>query len=252
METDKFEKHIKTKLNERKIKPSADTWNKISEGLAVQAPSKKPNYSWIGIAASILVLIGTGLFYLNTSSEEKNNDVEVVVTPIEKVLKEVTTEKRNNDLEIAPTSIVLKEQVEENKFKEIPVAHKQEVFEEEKYATSSDAIASGTPLEALNDNAKTIVLPEDLLNSKIAEVIAQVDAMELSSTVTDAEVDSLLRYAQKELMMNKVFLEDNKVDPMALLSDVEDELDQSFRDKIFERLRTGFVKVRTGVATNDN
>lgn len=252
METDKFEKHIKTKLNERKIQPSADTWNKISEGLAVQAPSKKPNYSWIGIAASILVLIGTGLFYLNTSSEEKNNDVEVVVTPIEKVLKEVTTEKRNNDLEIAPTSIVLKEQVEENKFKEIPVAHKQEVFEEEKYATSSDAIASGTPLEALKDSAKTIVLPEDLLNSKIAEVIAQVDAMELSSTVTDAEVDSLLLQAQQDIVKENLFNTDNSVNAMALLTEVEDELDQSFRDQIFESLKAGFLKVRTAVADRNN
>ena len=252
METDKFEKHIKTKLNGREIQPSADAWNKISEGLAVQAPSKKPNYSWIGIAASILVLIGTGLFYLNTSSEEKNNDVEVVVTPIEKVLKEVTTEKRNNDLEIAPTSIVLKEQVEENKFKEIPVAHKEEVFEEEKHATSSDVIASGTPLEALNDNAKTIVLPEDLLNSKIAEVIAQVDAIELTSTVTDAEVDSLLLQAQQDIVKENLFNTDNSVNAMALLTEVEDELDQSFRDQIFESLKAGFLKVRTAVADRNN
>jgi len=39
---------------------------------------------------------------------------------------------------------------------------------------------------------------------------------------------------------------------MALLTEVEGELDQSFRDQIFEKLKSGFLKVRTAVADRNN
>ncbi|PHQ62576.1 MAG: hypothetical protein COC08_00130 [Maribacter sp.] len=70
--------------------------------------------------------------------------------------------------------------------------------------------------------------------------------------MTDAEVDSLLRKAQEEILANKIFGEDYSVDAMALLNEVEDELDQSFRDQIFETLKIGFLKVRTAVANRNN
>jgi len=224
METDKFEKHIKSKLNEREIAPSAEAWNKISKDLAVSTPSKKPNYFWIGIAASVLVLLGTSLFYFNAVSGEERNPTEVVESPAEKVLKEddvegVITVENEERISIAlETTIVILE----------------------------------TPRKELRDSAKTILVTENILNSKIAEVVAKVDALELSDAVTDAEVDSLLLQAQQDILKENLFNTDNSVNAMALLTEVEDELDQSFRDQIFESLKTGFLKVRTAVADRNN
>ena len=71
-------------------------------------------------------------------------------------------------------------------------------------------------------------------------------------SVTDAEVDSLLRHAQRELLADKAFNESNGVDAQELLAGVEDELNKSFRDQVFEKHKNGFVKVRTAVADRNN
>ena len=73
-----------------------------------------------------------------------------------------------------------------------------------------------------------------------------------SIQVTDAEVDSLLRVAQFDILKEKVFQDNGKVDAMALLIEVEDEIDQSFRDRIFKKLKDGLFKARTAIANRNN
>ena len=81
------------------------------------------------------------------------------------------------------------------------------------------------------------------------EVVAQVELMETAQQdVSDAEVDSLLRAAQRQILTVKLFSESGSVDAMSLLAEVEDELDESFRDQIFDALKTGYLKLRTAVA----
>ena len=73
-----------------------------------------------------------------------------------------------------------------------------------------------------------------------------------NAEITDAEIDSLLRAAQQELFTDKILNSEGKVDAMALLTEVEEELDDSFRDQIFEALKQGYLKVRTAVADRNN
>ena len=90
---------------------------------------------------------------------------------------------------------------------------------------------------------------DPLLDDKVNEVLNQVILMEEDKiAVTDAEVDSLLRNAQRELITNNQFTDQYGVNAADLLAGVEEELDQSFRDQVFEKLKQGFVKVRTAVA----
>jgi len=88
-----------------------------------------------------------------------------------------------------------------------------------------------------------------MINAKISEMIAQVNLIE---DVSDAEVDSLLRLAQKEILKEKIYRNNGSVDAMALLTEAEDELDQSFRDRIFLKLKDGFFKARTAIASRNN
>ncbi|MBT8311926.1 MAG: hypothetical protein HKP23_03715, partial [Flavobacteriaceae bacterium] len=91
------------------------------------------------------------------------------------------------------------------------------------------------------------------IQEKITEVVAEVRLLELNNeALTEAEVDSLLRKAQNELLKERLFKTDNTVDAVALLNEVETELDQSSRDQIFDRLKTGFMKVRTALADRNN
>ena len=92
---------------------------------------------------------------------------------------------------------------------------------------------------------------EDL---KLKEVVAKVEALKKEqSTVSDAEINALLDRAQKEIALHKLYNEaTNKVDAMALLQDVEADLEQSFRARAFKAIKAGYHYVKTSVAERNN
>ena len=72
-------------------------------------------------------------------------------------------------------------------------------------------------------------------------------------TVSDSEIESLLQLAQKKLAINKILVEKKTtVDAGSLLQDVETDLDESFRDKIFNRIVSGYNTVATAVAERND
>lgn len=116
-----------------------------------------------------------------------------------------------------------------------------------KTPVSNTAIAEREVRQPLKD--EIIINSDKLIAQKVEEVVAQVELMEISQQdVTDAEVDSLLRAAQRQILTDKLFSKSGSVDAMSLLAEVEDELDESFRDQIFDALKTGYFKLRTAVA----
>src|SRR6056297_2025849 len=77
MEPDKFETYIKSKLDTREIKPSDATWQKISRELKSEQSVKKPTYLWLGIAASVVVVVGVAIFF--RANQEKIIPVSPVI-----------------------------------------------------------------------------------------------------------------------------------------------------------------------------
>ena len=71
--------------------------------------------------------------------------------------------------------------------------------------------------------------------------------------VSDAAIDALLLQAQKEIRFEKLY---NKtigvVDANLLLEEVENDLDQSFRSKVFEAIKASYGTVKTAVAQRNN
>jgi len=91
-------------------------------------------------------------------------------------------------------------------------------------------------------------------NQKVQDVVAQIKTMNSNgSKISDAEIDSLLKKAQKEILSNRIYNEQTRmVDAKALLQDVEEDLQQSFRSKVFEALQSGYESVKTAVAERNN
>jgi len=243
MAPNKFEEHIKKQLQEREIRPSESAWNRISEHLEVTEEPKSKSFFKYGIAASFIGLLMVSILYFNR--DETIADTQTVVT--EKPVDPAEKEQKSQD--------ILKEKALEDQ-----VVATQET--DSKIAINSaspkkpDKVIKTTVANSdKNDKfiAKVDIAKkssDELIDTKIAEIIAQVDLLEKENNtlVTDAEIDVLLRNAEKEVLENRIFLKNNSVDAMALLADVEDELDKSFRDRIFDALKDGFVKVRTAVA----
>ena len=108
---------------------------------------------------------------------------------------------------------------------------------------------------------KKTVLPNKILTNKIVledlRVKQEVDKIqELKNEgelVTDDYIEALLKQGQKEITLQKIYKELTKtVDADALLQDVETDIQQSFRNKVFEALKTSYNTVKTAVAERNN
>jgi hypothetical protein len=71
----------------------------------------------------------------------------------------------------------------------------------------------------------------------------------IENTGIDTEIDALLSEAQLQMDSDKI---KRSVNANSLLQDVEADLEQSFRDKVFESIKTNFKKVRTAVVDRNN
>ena len=249
METDKFEKHIKSKLQEREINPSENAWSKISSELKNDEIKKKPVYLWLGVAASIVVLLGVALFYFNGTNELNESSIELVGTENENKVEEVIIKNPNQVIEEQVVVVQTETKRENIAVEEVEI----DVPNEKESIILDDAIEVAVVEHVSADQSTSkLEVSDEIINSKVADIVAQIDVLEQYSTVTDAEVDSLLKRAQDEILRERIFNKDNTVDAMALLTEVEEELDQSFRDQIFNSLKAGFIKVRTAVADRNN
>ena len=247
MEPTKFENHIKETLKGKEIKPSEAAWNKIKGQIKNEYEPKRTGYFWYGIAAGFIGIVILSVLYFKTDDVNLNQEVQVATKPSlpfvdkekEELLKVPVPEE-----ESLITVVEDSNEMEEEKSTTLPKKEsKREVV------ILEDAKLANTE----NIQNKTSDGSNEIINTKIAEVMARVNALEVNNKeLTDLEVDSLLRQAQNEILTDKLINSDNTVNPAALLSQVEEELDQSFRDQIFEKLRSGYNKVRTAVAYRNN
>ncbi len=252
MAPNKFENYIKKQLEEREIKPSVNAWGSLSEKLdATTAPqSKKRGYFWYGVAASFIGLLIVSVSYFSIEDPTRTPDIQIVDTNDEAIEDKTNTKiiEENNIEEV----VVKVSKIKPSLIRDDKAIDKNPIPE------LKDQIATVDDIDASNDfSVEKAVTPNEfeseIINTKILEIVSTIDSLELNNTVlTNVEVDNLLRNAQEEILRDKLFNQNGQVDAMALLTEVEDELDQSFRDQIFKSLKTGFLKVRTAVADRNN
>ena len=233
-------------MEEREIHPSKRAWDEISAAVEGQKVPGKGTYFWYGIAAGFIGLLIVSVIYFTSTNPLNPGDIKVVDTPVDEDKEEQITLPKEQDNRIPE---LIKEEVREVETK---VAVEKPKKSQQKFSERPETVIAQS--EVKNEQPKVNPVPsETIIDTKLMEVIAQVNLMEKDENrLTDIEVDSLLRKAQGEILKEQIFKQDNSVDATALLSQVEDELDQSFRDQIFEKLKTGFIKVRTAVADRNN
>ncbi len=225
-----FEKDIQRKLREREIVPSDKAWEKLNSQLP-QSKAKKRR-TWYSVAAAVIILISAGVFMNENKKELQKPAV-------------VNTKKEKQEVIQPKPSQEIKEDVIVN---EVQKPLRQ--MEEKKIIPElSNAVTATHKIE------KEIEIPEEVIvetaeDKKVTKVVSYLETLQNSGKeITEAMVDSLLIQAQRELALERTFKDSTgKVDAMALLNEVENELDKSFRDKIFEALQDGFIVVKTAVA----
>lgn len=259
MEPIKFEEHIREKLQEREISPSLKSWEKLEKHIEKSEPNKKTNKSlWLAIAAGFVgILIVTSFVF--------KEDVFLPQSSPQ-IVEETIPDDGNTPIENNESVVVNDKQDAKEVTSEIPIEKVIKTIPSKK----EDAIAVNNKKKSSsteNNNLKEAVSVEEIIetnvglentsedvfiNSKVEEVVAQVQALQESkNAVSVEEINSLLLKAQGEIHSREI-INNKKVDATALLNMVESELETNFRDKVFEALGDGYEKVRTAVVERNN
>lgn len=245
MAPNKFEKYIQEKLRNQEIKPSESAWERISAQLETQQRPKKRYYVWYGIAATLLGVLLVSVWYVQ-QDKVLVPEPSVVSKTVENPNNSESREKRDTRLfeDAVKTKMDIDKLAKNDIRKENPIVHDKK---EEKIAVIERLPQLQKKVTVVTKVSEGLV--EELINAKMSEIVARATMLEeTSGTISEAEIDALLREAQQQLLKEKIFKKDNSVDANALLADVEQELDRSFRDQIFDALKEGYIKVRTAVA----
>ncbi len=234
------------KLRDREITPKPGSWEKLNSRLENDT-KKSDSYKWvIGIAASLVAgLLILGQVYRTNSIEQTPSVVE---TPVEfKMEDKKTNSEQNSQLVVEELQKpVLEEKVQnKNALKNTPVAQKETITQKE--------------FEVVTTLEETVIAeikreePEEILPAGLEEAIAGVSSnLAENGDLTEAEVDALLMMAAARISREKpVYTEGETVDANSLLSEVEMEMDQSFREKVFDIMKEGYLKARTAVANRN-
>jgi len=243
----KFEKDFSEKLNKRKIEPNAGSWEELSLRLNSEEKSKKPIFWWIGIAAT---LVGGILIFSMLFNEPISETPAIVNAPAEEILKE-----KIESQQISFEKPASQEMTEPEK---ASVKSVENIFsEKEPVANSKLASMGNTQKSSKTENDQTQKDPDLMKDTKISgipeEVIAEASSKENETgEITDAEVDTLLAEASKQISRDRSAKSvSEKLDAKSLLLDVELELEQSIREKVFDVLKEGYFKAKTAVVNRN-
>ena len=232
MEQTNLENQIKNKLNQRSIPPAAASWDRLDAMLSIAEPGEselvkpKRNWGWMYIAASFLgfLLITTVYF----SQTETMIDAGKIPSGVSK-----------NQLVVNQTKMV------ETKTR-LVVNQNQLVVYKNQLSESKTRLANESII-----NQKNNPIAVDLKSSESQNPEAKSNTSETTKPKYIAS-NVLLASVQPATDLEKpIRKSDLKIDPKSLLSEVEGELNQTFRETTLERLSRNFKTIRTAVANRN-
>jgi hypothetical protein len=235
MEPNNFERQLKQKLENSTIQPSGKAWDQLEAMLDTADKVKdKRNYTWIYMAASFIgLLIISSVFFNQTVPENINKSNPVVLeqhqikTGLEKSNEskeeEVLSQKENS-------AIVTNEHILEKGINKKVSNHLKE---------------TEVVISVNNDKVVNVVSPE----TKVSEAIRKnkyMSAENLLAAVSDTKVE--VKTACKSFKKGSV---GSSVDPNSLLSSVEKELNQSYKESALEKFNKKFNAVKTALVNRN-
>ena len=254
----KFEENIKDKLEKRTLSPTSESWSKLSDRLDEdEKKSKKPMYWWLSIAAGLLILMAISIPFFNNNDSEVIQPRMVEEEAIKKhIQKETIQPEQKESIELANEAHEVEDKSQEAKTSKLIDYKKAGKLNSEtktQLAENREVLENPTAITTnknVNQELQTEI-DETIIKNAIAEAMETLKSE--NNSVTEQEIDSLLKLASKELFREKLQKETSKtVDATQLLESVEDEMGQSFRTKVFEALKDSYESVKTAVADRNN
>lgn len=235
MGLNKMEEEFKSKLNGREITPSPHAWERL-DALLTDAENKRKTpvfkLNWLYVAAGFIAVILVGTMFFKHQNSDQNT--EVVVNVKDKPLQ------NNPDSigQITPQS-------------ELPVRQQTQVASQPKLEPSekhdierkSGINETENKLAALGSQKPGSKAPDAETNNQIQSVNYQNAPREEYAQKTDPANDAAAQLASSGPKSPKTI----KVDARSLLSQVDGELELSFREKVIKVARKQYQNVKVAV-----
>ena len=206
---EQFEKNIKEKLNERKIQPSAQAWDKLEMMLNDQEvkTTKKSPRTYLFIAASLLVFVSLGTFFFKMNSD--------TIEP--------------NAIQIQPTENLV---IEENR-----IQREESVSEEN--SKQNGIISEPKIIKAKSDNKAVAHLPK-VEKEQFNELEVKVNREIVLVEENKQEIAEVHQQEKQEIPTSKV-------DPKKLLMVAEYEKNVEKSASQFKQMKHKFEEVKTAL-----
>lgn len=271
---DKLDNQVKQKLSNRKIQPSTDAWTKLEAMLDSNEEKPKRKITWYYLAAAsvvILVLLSVLVFNDNSTTENEwvdtNNDrtiqLEETVSKnqIESVDGVIVQEESVRNEQIVDNTVKAETRVKKTSIpNNLPEKQKFIISPKiEKESNVTESLAVQDNVEENVNNEKSFKLKKEEFDANNA--LVENSTQKLEDDKLDNEVDALLASALNNLKKEEKIEKEElvkkpatkySVSPEALLAEAEDEAEESFRAKVFEKIKSGFKKTKTVIATRND
>ncbi|MFV8341654.1 hypothetical protein [Flavobacterium sp. XS2P39] len=228
MERNRLEAQFKEQLNSREIKPSEMTWSKLDAMLTV-AEKPKVKFSWMYIAASILGFLLVSTVYFSQNNKDIGKQKKEVVIQNAVAPKANLSRTSVSNLKMEERESLVSNVVQKTKSK----INKTHPLKEELVIIKNNS----------NENPVAAVL---IINQKSEQ-------KSITSQTKAVTVDELLTAVGNPLKKENQFGRKSvvHVNAINLLSQVDEELELSFREKVIEKVGENYQTVKVALANRN-
>ncbi|WP_369752523.1 hypothetical protein AB3G34_11575 [Flavobacterium sp. WC2409] len=228
MEPNKLDSIIKEKLEARKIQPSAQAWDRLDAMLTATEKPKR-SFTWMYIAASFIGFLIVGTIFFNGFGAKIISTTTPVV--LEQKLDRNTIEEQKVNIKDTTTSISTKSLI-----------RRKEVVAENNNLNRK-------PTQLVNKNKEVSVINQNKSENNQNNVPVPLVAEKASNNAINTLLGSIESKMVKENQIGQK--QSVSVNSNNLLSQVDNELEPSFREKVIVKINKNYQTVKVALANRN-
>lgn len=246
MALSKREKHFKQQLENREIKPSPEAWDRLDAMLTVAEGGKeKPLYNWIYIAASLIGILVVAYFFFskaNPVQDIQKNEIVVrdsaeSVQPVGVPANEILPVLPKSKSEIAEAE---ETKTEDMQLKSVAPLQKRAIAYQQPIQMPTKAVSEKLPIQSISNSGSA------------ASPATAENAIALNDKTTNSASENGLA-GQDKLDSGKGQTQNYniKVNASLLLSEVDNQLQRSFREKVIRGIDMNYQAVKLALSNRN-
>ena len=247
MEPTKIETQIQNELQKRTIQPSAAAWDRLDAMLTVAEKPKK-SFAWLQVAAGFagFLLLATGLFYQSIPLLDQQNNQSVVAIDTLSTIKKTEINSLNNNKKIDTKTakiIIANSDYKQNLLKNKYRSEKKIIDQKTPINTAQPIANNNQFIPKTNDQRE----PENS-SSKNDQQAARIQSKQpkyINPSALLADIENKSTVQKTELILpNQPY----KINAKSLLSQVDGELEASFRERVIKKINNAYQTTKVAVS----